>query len=38
MPSFRPQKKAVDVNVDLFGFNKISVQLTSRYRLSFSPL
>jgi hypothetical protein len=30
MPSFRPQKKAVDVNVDLFGFNKISVQLTSR--------
>jgi hypothetical protein len=31
MPSFRPQKKEVDVNVDLFGFNKISIQLTSRY-------
>lgn len=30
MPNFKASKKAVDFNVELFGFNKISVQLTSR--------
>jgi hypothetical protein len=31
MPTYQPPKKEIDVNVDLFGFNKMSVQLTSRY-------
>lgn len=34
MPNFKAPRKAVDVNVELFGFNKISVQLTSRFLFS----